>query len=101
FDNVWRTTIMTETEARAADVDAPTGAHPTRASDAERHATVLILQDAVSTGLLTTDEGSDRIAAAYAATHRRDLPPLVADLPRTEPATTPSCLPSRHWVLAV
>ena len=54
---------------------------PMRASDADRHATVLILQDAMARGLLTADEGSDRMATAFAAVHVRDLSPLTADLP--------------------
>lgn len=53
-----------------------------RASDADRMAAVLVLQDAVGTGCLTPAEGSDRMSAAFAAIHRRDLEPLVADLPR-------------------
>ncbi|NEM07793.1 DUF1707 domain-containing protein [Geodermatophilus normandii] len=52
-----------------------------RASDADRLATVHLLQDAVARGLLTPDEGSERMAAAFAAVHVRDLPPLTADLP--------------------
>jgi hypothetical protein len=47
------------------------------------------LQDAVARGLLTPDEGSDRMAAAFAAVHLRDLPLLTADLPpAAAPATT-------------
>ena len=38
-----------------------------RASDADRAATARTLQDAVGRGLLTYEEGSDRMAAAYAA----------------------------------
>ena len=58
---------------------------PMRASDADRHATVLLLQDAMARGLLTPDEGSERMAAAFAAVHRRDLGPLTADLPPAPP----------------
>lgn len=54
---------------------------PMRASDAERYATVEVLQDAIARGLLTLDEGSDRMEAAFAARYRRDLGPLTADLP--------------------
>ncbi len=57
-----------------------------RASDADRQLTVMALQDAVSRGLLTPEEGSVRMEAAYAATHHADLPPLTADLPPAEPA---------------
>jgi hypothetical protein len=68
--------------ASPADTDP---AHPSapprmRASDADRSATVHVLQDAVARGLLTADEGSDRMAAAFAAVHRSDLGPLTADL---------------------
>jgi hypothetical protein len=52
-----------------------------RASDGDRAATVQVLQDAVARGLLTADEGSDRMAAAFAAVHLPDLAPLTADLP--------------------
>ena len=58
-----------------------------RASDADRHATVHVLQDAVARGLLTTDEGGERMAVAYAARHLDDLPPLTADLPPAPGAT--------------
>ena len=56
---------------------------PIRASDADRHAAVVALQDAMTSGQLTPDEGSDRIAAAYAAVHVRELGPLTADLSPT------------------
>ena len=54
---------------------------PMRASDADRCATVLRLQDGVARGLLTPDEGSERMATAFAARWVRDLDDLVADLP--------------------
>lgn len=53
-----------------------------RASDADRHATVLTLQDAIARGLLTPAEGGERMSAAFATTHVQDLGPLTADLPR-------------------
>jgi hypothetical protein len=56
---------------------------PMRASDADRHAAGLVLQDAVARGLLTPDEGSERMATAYAAVHVADLHPLTADLRQT------------------
>jgi hypothetical protein len=52
-----------------------------RASDADREQTVHLLQEAVARGLLTPDEAGERMAAAYAAQHRDELPPLTADLP--------------------
>jgi Domain of unknown function (DUF1707) len=51
-----------------------------RASDADRLATVLVLQDAMARGQLTPDEASDRMASAFAAVHRNDLDPLTADV---------------------
>jgi hypothetical protein len=61
-----------------------------RASDADRAATVRVLQDAVGRGLLTPDEGSERMAAAWTAVHVRDLGPLTADLPaHRTPAPAP------------
>ena len=65
-----------------ADEANPTSTPPPlRASDADRAATVQVLQDAVTRGLLTTDEASERMAAAFAAVHLHELPPLTADLP--------------------
>ncbi|HEV7213440.1 MAG TPA: DUF1707 domain-containing protein [Blastococcus sp.] len=54
---------------------------PVRASDAERHAVVAVLHDAVARGLLTLAEGDERMAAAYSARFVHELPPLTADLP--------------------
>src|SRR5215218_11380721 len=56
-----------------------------RASDADRAVTVRALQDAVVRGLLTPEEGSERMAAAWAAVHVRDLAPLTSDLPPAGP----------------
>jgi len=66
---------------------------PPRASDADRHAAVRVLQDAVARGLLSVDEGSERMAAAFAARHLHELPPLTADLP---PAPVPAA-PAPGW----
>src|SRR3712207_8807241 len=59
-----------------------------RASDAYRLATVEHLQDSVARGLLTPDEGSERMADAFAAVHRTDLDPLTEDLPSAPPERT-------------
>src|SRR3712207_9472054 len=59
-----------------------------RASDAYRLATVEHLQDSVARGLLTPDEGSERMADAFAAVHRTDLDPLTEDLPSASPEPT-------------
>ena len=67
---------------------------PLRASDGDRTATVQVLQDAVARGLLTPDEGSERMAAAFAAVHLRDLAPLTADLP---PAPVALRQPAPGW----
>ena len=58
-----------------------------RASDAERAVTVDVLRDAVARGLLNPDEGSERMAAAFAATYRDELPALTVDLPPFVDAT--------------
>jgi hypothetical protein len=65
-----------------------------RVSDADRSATVEVLQDAVARGLLTHDEGGERIAAAYAARFREDLAALTADLP---PAASPVAATAVGW----
>jgi Domain of unknown function (DUF1707) len=60
-----------------------------RASDADREAVVHTLLDALARGLLTLDEGDERVAAAYAARYLDELPRLTADLPPA-PATAPA-----------
>jgi hypothetical protein len=64
-----------------------------RAADADRHATVTRLQEAVALGLLSHEEGSERMAAAYDARYLDDLPPLTADLPEP-PSAAPAPRPS-------
>ena len=66
-----------------------------RASDAERTATVDVLQDAMARGLLSHEEGDERMAAAFAARFRDELPPLTADLPPV--VTAPSAATSGGW----
>lgn len=51
-----------------------------RASDAERHVTAQILQQAFSEGRLTLAEFDDRTTEAYQARFQADLTPLTADL---------------------
>jgi uncharacterized protein DUF1707 len=64
-----------------------------RASDAERSATVGVLQDAVARGLLSHDEGAQRMAIAFAARFRDELPQLTADLPpEIPPASAPTAV---------
>ncbi|MEN3279165.1 MAG: hypothetical protein V7607_305 [Solirubrobacteraceae bacterium] len=53
----------------------------TRASDAEREATVTRLREAAAEGRLTVEELAERIDAAYAASTIDELEPLTADLP--------------------
>lgn len=60
-----------------------------RASDADRAAAVARLQEAVGRGLLTLDEGDERMAAAFAARYVDELAPLWADLPAPLPPTPP------------
>jgi hypothetical protein len=58
-----------------------------RASDADRESVVRTLHDAVVRGLLTMEEGEERLAATYAVRFVDELPPLTADLP---PAPVPA-----------
>jgi hypothetical protein len=53
-----------------------------RASDAEREEYASIIREAVGEGRLSLPEGDERLAQVYAARHREDLRPLIADLPR-------------------
>lgn len=52
-----------------------------RASDTDRAAVAAVLQEAISRGLLSHDEGAERMTTAYSATFVDELPPLSADLP--------------------
>ena len=71
------------------DLDITAASAPRmRASDADRLATVTRLQDAVARGLLSPDEGSERMADAFDAVHLTDLDPLTGDLPPTPPKPT-------------
>jgi hypothetical protein len=77
-DSASRDTASRDT---APPVGPPPSPPPPRASDDDRLATVRSLQDAIARGLLTPDEGSSRMATAFAAVHVQDLGPLTADLP--------------------
>jgi hypothetical protein len=52
-----------------------------RTSDGERQQVIDRIHHAVGEGRLDLDEAETRVAAAYAARYRSDLPPLLADLP--------------------
>jgi DUF1707 SHOCT-like domain len=54
-----------------------------RASDTEREDAVARLHAALGEGRLDLAETEERVAAAYAARFRDELPPLLADLPTT------------------
>jgi hypothetical protein len=83
--------MATEPATSTADATGVgTTAPRARASDAERAATVDALQDAVARGLLTHDEGGGRMAAAFAARFRDELPGLTADLPPAAPPPRPA-----------
>src|SRR5436190_1734999 len=80
----------------AAHDAATAGPGRLRTSDAERSAVVDVLQDAVAHGLLTHDEGGERMASALAAKFRDELPPLTADLPPA-PAPGPAAPTAAGW----
>jgi hypothetical protein len=81
---------MTSTPDAGTDTANESGPEPRlRASDADRTATVAALQDAVGRGLLTHEEGGERMAAALSARFADELPPLTADLPAAAVATDP------------
>lgn len=77
---------------------APPAPTPTRlrASDAEREDAVARLHHALGEGRLDLADVEPRVAAAYAAQYRDELPPLLADLPAgpTVPGTSPGSAPS-------
>jgi hypothetical protein len=57
-----------------------------RASDAEREEYASIVRESVGDGRLSLAEGDERLAQIYAARHRDDLRPLIADLPQGQDA---------------
>jgi hypothetical protein len=60
-----------------------------RASDADREAVAVRLNEAVGDGRLTLQEFSERLERAYAARTRGELDPLTADLPAIDPVRGP------------
>ena len=74
---------------------------PLRASDAEREATVAHLHQALAEGRLDLAETEERVTAAYAARHRDELPPLLADLPSSVPAPGDAPRWDELWVSTV
>jgi hypothetical protein len=72
---------MTTNETSAPDV---------RASDAERERVAAVVQAAVGSGRLTTDEAAERLTALYATRFRHELGPLIADLPVDEDQQSPA-----------
>lgn len=74
--------VPDEPERRPAESPGPP---PMRASDAEREQVAEVVRQAVSDGRLTIVEGDERLRDVYAATYRRDLVPVTADL---EPVAT-------------
>jgi hypothetical protein len=68
-----------------------------RASNAEREEAVARLHHALGEGRLDLAEVEPRVAAAYAAQYRDELPPLVADLPRGEPQAAESGSAAPTW----
>ena len=71
--------------AIAADPLDPQPTTAVRASNAERAAAADRLHIALGEGRLDIPEAEERLAAAYAARYRSELPPLLADLPVPEP----------------
>jgi Domain of unknown function (DUF1707)/Cell wall-active antibiotics response 4TMS YvqF len=70
-----------------------------RASDGDREAAAVRLNEAVGDGRLTLGEFSERLDRAYAARTRSELVPLTADLPAADPVRGPGRL--RRVMLAI
>ena len=91
--------MTTETPMSTPLQSAPPS--PLRASDAEREATVAHLHQALAEGRLDLAETEERVMAAYAARHRDELPPLLADLPSSAPAPGDAPQWDELWVSTV
>jgi uncharacterized protein DUF1707 len=90
---------MTAETQMSTPLSAPPS--PLRASDAEREATVARLHQALAEGRLDLAETEERVTAAYAARHRDELPPLLADLPSSMPAPGDAPQWDELWVSTV
>lgn len=70
--------------------DAPGSDGAYRASHADREHAARVIHDATGAGMLSLDETEERLSAVYATRFRRELPPLIEDLPVDRPAATTS-----------
>jgi hypothetical protein len=88
--------MVSATPAGPADPAQP---GPIRASDAEREDTVRLLHEALGEGRLDLPETETRVAAAYAAVYRGELPTLLADLPeqRQDVEAFPETTAAPNW----
>lgn len=84
---------MTGEPSGTAEGAGPAARPRVRAADSDRQRVVHQLQEAVGRGQLGFDEGSDRMARAWASRHLDELPELTADLP----APTPAAAPAPGW----
>jgi ketosteroid isomerase-like protein len=96
-----RNELFRDPDEALREVGASPGGGPpaTRASDAEREATVARLRTAAGEGRLGLDELAERLDAAFAAVTRAELEPLTADLPaEAAPARARN---ARRWVVGI
>jgi hypothetical protein len=84
-----RKTVEPIDNSTALHLQRPSTPPLMRASDADRNATVEILQDALTRGLLRPDEASDRMGTAFATVHLQDLAGITADLPKADSPKKP------------
>jgi hypothetical protein len=76
---------------RIQQADEPERRDPDlRVSQAERDEMVRVLAAHFADGRLTVEEYEERVEAALVARTGRDLEPLLADLPATDPAPAPA-----------
>jgi Domain of unknown function (DUF1707)/Cell wall-active antibiotics response 4TMS YvqF len=75
----------------------PTPLPETRAADADRDRTLVLLRDATVEGRLTLDEFAQRVERTELARTRADLDAITADLPTAR--TGAADLPTRHRAL--
>jgi Domain of unknown function (DUF1707) len=71
-----------------------------RVGDAEREVTASSLREHYAQGRLSTDELSERLDAAFAATTQGQLAQVTRDLPHIQqaPAQPAASAPSRRWI---
>lgn len=70
-----------------------------RASDSDREAVARVVQEALTSGMLTMIEAEERLVGVYGARFRHELEPITADLPIVQQPRVGQ--PPVRWIVRV